>query len=219
MNYNKSFFLFFPQRLLVCKKQISLLVSALFFMCLLSQNSFSQEKRGEILVDAVIIGKDTVPVITLPPIAIEGKLDPKTIKELQKYIRLRNSVIKVLPYARLASTKLKEINDHRVTLKTEREKNKYTKEEEHKLKKQFEAELKNLTISQGKILIKLIDRETGNTSYELVKELRGSLQAFFWQSLARVFGSNLKTEYDSVNTDKAIEAIIRSIDKAPEPVK
>jgi hypothetical protein len=108
---------------------------------------------------------------------------------------------------------LKEINDYKAQLSSETERKAYTKAEEKKLKKQFEGELKNLTISQGQILIKLIDRETGHTSYDLVKELRGTLQAFFWQGLARVFGSNLKTEYDSLNTDKAIEAIIRSNDQ------
>lgn len=184
-------------------------------MCLMPYLSFSQTTGGKVIVDAIVIGRDTVPVITLPPIAIEGKMDPQAIKALQKYIRLRNNVLKVLPYARLASIKLKEINEHRATLKSDGEKKSYTKAEEKKLRKQFEAELKNLTISQGQILIKLIDRETGHTSYELVRELRGSLQAFFWQGLARVFGSNLKTEYDSVNVDKAIEAIIRSVDKAP----
>jgi hypothetical protein len=190
------------------------LSGSFYLMVLISPiSSFAQQKEKGILVEAVVVGKDTFPVLNLAPFYIEGKMDPETIKVLQKFYRLRNNVIKVLPYARLAGVKLREINEHRATLTKESDRKAYTKAEEKKLKKEFEGELKNLTISQGQILIKLIDRETGHTSYELVRELRGSLQAFFWQGLARVFGSNLKTEYDSVNTDKAIEAIIRSVDK------
>jgi len=81
------------------------------------------------------------------------------------------------------------------------------------LKRQFESDLKNLSISQGRILIKLIDRETGNTSYELVKDLRGGFQAFMWQSLARLFGSNLKDQYDAQNEDQLIESIILQIER------
>jgi hypothetical protein len=180
---------------------------------------YCQSVENKISVEAVVVGKDTFPFMQLAPFYIEAKMDPEAIKMLQKFYRLKFNVVKVLPYARLAGLKLKEINDVRATLKTDSEKKAYTKAEEKKLKKQFEGELKNLTISQGQILIKLIDRETGHTSYELVRELRGSLQAFFWQGLARVFGSNLKTEYDSVNTDKAIEVIIRSLDKEKQPVK
>ena len=81
------------------------------------------------------------------------------------------------------------------------------------LKSDFERDLKQLTITQGRILIKLIDRETGNTSYALVKELRGSLQAFFWQGLARLFGTNLKTEFDAAGEDAAIESIVQQIER------
>lgn len=81
------------------------------------------------------------------------------------------------------------------------------------MKEKFEKDLKKLTFNQGTILIKLVDRETGTTSYNLVKELRGSFQAFFWQSLARLFGSTLKSEYDAEGDDAAIESIVRSIEK------
>ena len=188
----------------------------LFFFVLIGLQSFSvcaQSDKKTIVLEAVIIGRDTLPVVNLAVFHLEAKMDPEALKSLQKFYRLRNNVLKVLPYARLAGVKLKEINDYKASLSNESQRKAYTKAEEKKLKKQFEGELKNLTISQGQILIKLIDRETGHTSYDLVKELRGSLQAFFWQGLARVFGSNLKTEYDSLNTDKAIEAIIRSADQ------
>jgi chaperonin GroEL (HSP60 family) len=113
----------------------------------------------------------------------------------------------------MAKSKLSEMNQHFLTLSSEREKKAYTKQVEKELRANFEEDLKKLTITQGRMLIKLIDRETGSTSYELVKELRGNLSAIFWQALARVFGSNLKTEYDKDGTDKLTEEILVAIDQ------
>jgi hypothetical protein len=80
------------------------------------------------------------------------------------------------------------------------------------LRAQFENELVNLTITQGKILIKLVDRETGNTTYEVLKELKGGFSAFIFQGIARLFGSNLKSEYDAKEEDRMIEDIIVRIE-------
>ncbi len=88
----------------------------------------------------------------------------------------------------------------------------YLKIVEKELKREFEEPLKDLSMNQGRILLKLIDRETGNTSYELVKDLRGGFQAFMWQSLARLFGSNMKSEYDPNGEDIMIERAIKLIE-------
>jgi len=80
------------------------------------------------------------------------------------------------------------------------------------LKKEFEGQLKQLTVKQGRILIKLIDRETGKTSYDLVKQLRGSFSAWMWQGLAKLFGSDLKSEYDAKGEDRMIEVAIAQIE-------
>ena len=80
------------------------------------------------------------------------------------------------------------------------------------LQDQFGDELKKLSVNQGRLLLKLVDRETGNTSYEIVKELRGTFSAFFWQSLALLFGSSMKSKYDPAGDDKLIEQIIVQID-------
>jgi len=87
------------------------------------------------------------------------------------------------------------------------------KRAEKELKKQFGEELKKLTITQGRILIKLVDRETGSSSYQLVKNMRGGLSAFMWQSLALMFNSSLKKEYDAKGDDKMIELIIHQIEE------
>jgi len=98
--------------------------------------------------------------------------------------------------------------------KPESEQKRLLKRAEAELKKEFEGDIRNMTLNQGRILIKLIDRETGNSSYGLVKELRGSFQAFFWQSLARVFSTNLKETFNPFTNpeDKMIEDIIGSIE-------
>lgn len=148
----------------------------------------------------------------LPTVVIEDKMSFSTRRKLEYWTKLKYNVKKVYPYAILASAKLKEYEIVLKSLKTEKEKKNYMKKAEDELQSQFGPELKNLTYSQGKILIKLIDRETGHTSYELVKQLRGSFSAFMWQSLAVLFGSNLKSEYDSTGEDRLIETAIQQLE-------
>jgi len=95
---------------------------------------------------------------------------------------------------------------------TEKEQRKLYKRAEEELKAEFGDELKALTFSQGRILLKLVDRETGTPTYHIVKELRGSFVAFFWQNLSRLFGYNLKEKYDPEGNDKDIETIVLMIE-------
>lgn len=165
-----------------------------------------------IKVPAVIIDGDTVPYVALPNVTVTGEIDPEAIKRLQEYYRLRFNVIKMYPYAKLAAVKLKEINDNLAALDSKHDKKKYLKDADAQLKKDFEETVKNFSEKQGDILIKLINRETGNTSYALVKELKGSFNAFIWQTAARLFGHNLKDVYDPQGEDKNIEAIVKQIE-------
>ncbi len=107
---------------------------------------------------------------------------------------------------------MEEMDAHLRQLKTEKEKKAYIDQVEKDLFSEFEDDLRGLTITQGRILIKLVDRETGDTSYNLIRELKGSFPAFFWQSIARIFGSNLKAEYDPMGEDAQIEEIVRLIE-------
>jgi len=129
-------------------------------------------------------------------------------RDLRRYERLIYNLKIVYPYAVLAARKLDEMNQKFLTIKTEKERNEYVKQVESELMAEFEDELKSLTITQGRLLIKLIDRETGDTSYELLRELRGSFSAFFWQAVARLFGSNLKTQFDAEGEDMLIDQIL-----------
>ncbi len=167
---------------------------------------------GRYKVLSNIVNGDTIPLIYMAPVEIIATLSPEVAAKVQAYLKLRRDVLKAYPYARLAASQLKYINDSIAKIPDEKSRKRFIKDTEKDLKRDFERDLKLLTVTQGRLLIKLIDRETGNTSYALVKELRGSLQAFFWQGLARLFGSNLKTEYDSQGEDVAIESIVKQIE-------
>jgi hypothetical protein len=133
-------------------------------------------------------------------------------REFRRYQRLVYNLKIVYPYASLAAEMLNDMNHVFLTLNTEKERDDYVKKVEKELMNEFEDDLKSLTLTQGRLLIKLIDRETGSTSYDLVKELRGSFSAFFWQAVARLFGSNLKTQFDAEGEDKLIDQIIYLIE-------
>lgn len=165
-----------------------------------------------ILVRTTIYEGDTIPYVTLPPVVCYGDRVFKNQKQKEAWDRLKYNVKKVYPYAILAAARLKEYDLLLSKFSNENEKKKYMKLVEKQLKKEFGAELKQLTMSQGRILIKLIDRETGKTSYDLVKDMRGTLSAYMWQGLALMFNSSLKDEYDAEGEDKAIERAIKLIE-------
>ncbi len=171
---------------------------------------FAQEEG--MTVRGVIVNGDTLPLIQLKPVDVWEKRTFKTKRAERKYSRLKKKVIKVYPYAKLAGVKLNEYAAVLDTVQSEKQKKKFYKEIEEQLKAEFGSELKKLSMSEGRILIKLIDRETGNTSYELVNDLRGKLTAFFWQSFARIFGHNLKDRYDPEGDDREIEFIVQQIE-------
>ena len=170
------------------------------------------EQEGTIAAYTVESG-DTIYNMQLGELVITAPREFVSPSEERKYWRLVHHVKKVYPYAKLAGEKLYELNEHYLTLTTEREKKVYGKQVEEDLKKEFEGELRKLTITQGRILLRLVDRETGNTTYEILKEFRGSFSAFFWQTVAKIFGSNLKSTYDpSSGEDEIIEQIILQIE-------
>lgn len=169
-------------------------------------------QKGSYRLPYIIEGEDTIPVVNLPNVDIIDYANPDYMKDLKAYYRLRYNVIKVYPYARLASVKLNEMEYNMQDMKSNREKRKYRKMVEEQVRKDFEDQIKKLSINQGNVLIKLIDRETGHTSYELISQLKGSLNAFFSQGIARLFGHDLKEKYDPEGDDKTIEMIVNQIE-------
>jgi len=130
----------------------------------------------------------------------------------RKYQRTVYNVRRVYPYALIVRAKLGDVNEKLASIPDDRSRRQYLKDIEKEVFGEYEDDMRTLTITQGKILIKLIDRETQNTSYDLIKEYRGGVSAVFWQSIARIFGTNLKEEYDPWGNDILIELIIREIE-------
>ncbi|MBN2348870.1 MAG: DUF4294 domain-containing protein [Bacteroidales bacterium] len=156
----------------------------------------------------VVEDGDTMYLASLKEVFIFPQHNFKSKRDMRRYRRLIYNVKKAYPYAILASKTIKEIDENIGKLKTEKARKDYLKKMEKQLFDRYEDELKKLTITQGRILIKLIDRETGDTSYDLVKDFRGKFSAFLWQTIARLFGTDLKAEFDPQGEDRLINEIV-----------
>ena len=192
-------------------------LSIILLMVLMSKMALSQYKNDPtvkgmsdtIRVSTTNIDNELVPWVVIPEITITDTRLFKSPEEKAKFNRLRYNVLKVLPYAMYARRKYSELQVQLNYAKSRKDKRVLIKTFEGEIKNMFNKEIKNLTITQGGILIKLIDRETGASSYDLLKDMKGGITAFFYQSLARFFGNNLKNTYDP-QQDRDIEAIIQA---------
>lgn len=188
-------------------KKISLII--LFFA--LPVLLIAQENK--ITTFAIVDNGDTIPMSYLKEFIVSGYASLLNSKEQAEYSKLIRNVKKTYPYAKQAGQLLESYN---LAMKdmTPSQKKQMMKQAEKEIKDKFEADLKKLTRSQGEVLIKLIDRETGSDSYTLVKELRGSFSAFLYQSLGKIFGYNLKTKFNPKENkeDEMIERIIYGIE-------
>lgn len=155
---------------------------------------------------------ESVPWFLIDEVVVTARRTFKTEEDRIRYLRLERNVLRVLPYAIYAQKRYEQLDRELAMANNRREERRFIKQCEDEIKQKFNAEIKNLSISQGKILIKLVQRQTGNTSYDLVKDMKGGLSAFFFQSVASVFGHNLKATYDP-EEDFEIENIIRSYEK------
>lgn len=160
----------------------------------------------------VVVDKDTIASMSLNNIYIIGFKTGTSRREKVRKTKLIRNILKVYPYARSAAEKLQEYDNLLAGLPEKRQKE-LMKQAEKDLRQQYTSELESMTFSQGIILLKLVDRETGKTTYKIVDELRGSFRAFFYQSIARLFNYNLKDNYDPKGKDKEIEHIVRLIEE------
>jgi hypothetical protein len=196
-------------------KKLGLLI--IFLVVLMSKFSLAQYKNDPtikglhdtIRVLTTNIDNELIPWVIIPEIIITDTRIFKSPEEKAKFNRLRYNVLKVLPYAMFAKRRYAELQAQLNLVSSRKEKKILIKAFESEIKAMFNREIKNLTITQGGILIKLIDRETGTSSYDLLKDMKGGFTAFFYQSVARIFGNNLKNTYDP-QEDRDIEAIIQS---------
>ncbi len=163
-------------------------------------------------VPAVVTDTDTLPHLDLPTVTIYPKKSFKNRSEEQQYWRLVMRVKKVLPYAKEAAVLLKKYEAEVPPDARGKDRRQYVKKAEDELMNKYGTTLKNFSISDGRVLIKLIDRETHKVSYDLIHEVKGKVPAVFWQGVARLFGNNLKSRYDPNGEDRQIEQIIQFIE-------
>lgn len=161
--------------------------------------------------NAIVYASDTVPIVNLPAINIYDLNKYSYLLHNWKYRRTIYNVKKAYPYAVVANERLSDLDSTLMTMRNDKQRKSYSKEAEAQIMKEFEDEVKKLTVKQGIILVKLIDRETGMTSYEVIKDIRGGFTAFFWQGIARLFGNNLKMQFDPEGDDKVIEDIVMAM--------
>lgn len=169
------------------------------------QNSNSGPKA----LNYIVVDGDTMPVINIETVTIRHFQNKR--KQI-KYDKLMRNVKKAYPYAVAARDELNNMNAHLVGVTDPQQREAYIKAYEKQMFRRYEKELRALTISQGRILLKLVDREINNTAFNLIQEYRGDFSAYFWQGVARIFGDNLKSEYDPDEEDMYIEEIVQLIE-------
>ena len=164
------------------------------------------------LLQKVNRGGVSLPEVEIKEVTVLAPPRLEKRSELRKYDRLVTNIKRVYPYALIVRYQLGKVNGDLKNISSEKERKEYLKKVEKDVFANYESDIEQLTITQGRLLIKLIDRETKNTSYELIREYRGKFTAAFWQGIARIFGTNLKEEYDGYGDDALIELIIRDVD-------
>lgn len=165
------------------------------------------------MLGGVVVGQDTFAMVYMDYVYVEGKLSRKMARKRRRYNKLRRNIYKVYPYAVIAADVLKDVDSTLLAIGDHKKQRKeYLKTVEDELKKRFKGELTNMTISQGHLLVKLIDRQTGKSCYHIIKELKGGFSAVVIQSVATIFTHNLKREYDPYGEDKEIEEIVRELE-------
>ena len=199
----------------VHNKTISFKIFVLFFAVLLTAKSnivFAQKASNDtISVSTVIYNGDTIEAKTLIEVTVQAQLTARQIRANAEWTRLRNAVYVTYPYARRAGIILNDINAKLAGVSDKSARKAYIKSREKELKKEFTDPLTNLSVYQGRVLMKLINRETGNNCYEIIKEYKNGLVARFYQTVAFFFDSNLKQPYDAAGDDAQIEIFVKEV--------
>jgi len=188
----------------------SLFFSILFFSYSLGQDSIPKDTLEN---DYIKFQGDSylIPSIPLREVVVFAEMKFQSTQEIYRYLLLKRRTVKVYPYAKMAADKLSVLNDSLSKIKSNRKRKRYTKEMQKFMEGEFSDELKKLTRSEGQILVKLIHRQTGVSSYDLVKELRSGWRAFWYSTTARMFKISLKEEFhpEKIQEDYMIEDILQ----------
>lgn len=179
-----------------------IVIIGLLFVCAFLPKANAQGWGEERKVQGVVIDGDTIPRLYMDEVIVFPHRKFKNERERQRYYKLIRYVKKVYPLSVIAKKRLQEIERTLRTIPSKAEQEAFLEQMDEAMQNEFEDDIRDLTFSQGKILIKLIDRETGDTSYGLIKQFRGNLTAMFWQGVAVVFGANLKEDFDPENNEE-----------------
>ena len=182
-----------------------------FFFSFIAVHMNAQEQTTTIngyLVPACIYEGDTIASLRMPTLYCFKPLNFKNKKQRQQYTRLVRNVKKTLPIAKEVNRAIIETYEFLQTLPDEKARQKHLNAVEKSVKEQYTPRMKKLTFAQGKLLIKLIDRETNSSSFELVKAFLGPFKAGFYQAFAAIFGASLKKEYHPEGEDAMVEQIV-----------
>jgi len=167
-----------------------------------------------IVVEACVEANgDTIPCSWLEDAYVTGKLRGIYKKRYAEWTRLRNAVYVTYPYAIAASKVMNDINAQLVNVSDKKKRKAIIQSKEKELKTEFADKIQQLSVYQGRVLMKLIYRETGNNCYEIIEDYKGKFNAGFWQTIALVFGSNLRQTYDPVVQDHDMEMIVQDVEK------
>ncbi len=153
-----------------------------------------------------VINGDTV--FQLPPVYVFPPMKFKNKRQERFYWRTVRDVKKVLPYSKMISGLVQEVNDTLMRIPTQKERDRYMRQWEKTTYKKYYKEFTQMTLNQGKLLIRLVDRECQTSSYELIRAYRGSFTAGFYQLFAKLLGADLKKKFGDNDDDKIIERII-----------
>jgi len=190
------------------KKILFVFIAAV--VLLVSDSALAQVPQGR-MVSTIEVGTDTFPLAMLPNVTIVSKREFLSVYEQNKFLRLKHNVMTVYPYAVEAARIYHEIQLTMAETNKRRDKKRYLRKLNDSLEAQFKGSLKDLTVNQGQILVKLVSRYTGRTAYDLIKEFKNPMSAVFWQNAGKIYDYDLKTMYDP-QADKDIEMIVRSLE-------
>jgi len=189
------------------------LLALLLCCCFHAQAQIPRGVNDTIRLGGIIVGKDTFAMVFLNELEVLDKLPRRLARQRAQWDRLRYNVTKVYPYAVAAAEVLRNVDVNLDRFGDDKRARKaYLKSIEHELNKRWKGEISDLTISQGQVLVKLIDRQTGKNCFSIIREMKGGLTATVWQGVALLFANNLKREYDGLGADQDIERIVRDLE-------
>lgn len=189
-------------------------IALLLAVCLSSIVASAQRGTNDsLLLGGYIVDADTFPMVFMDNVEVTDRLPRKWRRQRAKYDKLRRNVYKTYPYALIAADVLKDVDSTLAMIGDDKKaRRQYLDGVEDELKARFKGELEDMTMSQGHVLVKLIDREVGHNCYHIIKELKGGFSAVVFQSIARLFSHNLKAEYDPYGEEREMEEIVREIE-------